>query len=189
MCQQRDWVSQISSWRWGDRTKYLVQRASKPKQRKDKFGLCPVCQTGQAGFLWCGSAREPGPMKTGQAGFAGYSKSNLFSNRFWIHFRHEKLRDWLLNMFPTGIRPPPLYKWEDHSRLRNPTSNCQKTHLLPFCPNSFYPCCSSRLSTRFVGVLCGLADPRTISLCSSPTGLPGGCSGASTEWRTDVESA
>ena len=61
MCQQRDWVSQISSWRWGDRTKYLVQRASKPKQRKDKFGLCPVCQTGQAGFpmMWLSQRARP----------------------------------------------------------------------------------------------------------------------------------
>jgi hypothetical protein len=136
--------------------------------------------------LWCGSAREPSPMKTDQAGFAGYSMSDFFSNWFWVYFRCGKLRDCMLDMFSTGTTPSLIYKREDHGWLRNPTSNLQKAHLLLFCPSSFYLCCSSHLSMRFGGILSGLADPRSTSLCSSSTGLLGRWSGVSNKWRTGI---
>jgi hypothetical protein len=51
----------------------------------------------------------------------------------------------------------------------------KNTSSTPFAI-TLYPCCLSCLSIRFDGVLGGLADPRTTSLCPSPTGLPGRCS-------------
>jgi len=76
----------------------------------------------------------------------------------------------VLDMFFTRIRLPPLYKREDHDRLRNPTSNHKKTHLLPLLL-SLYAYYSSRLSMRFGDVLSDLADPRTTSLYPSLMGL------------------
>ena len=56
--------------------------------------------------------------------------------------------------------------------------NHQKTNLLPFFvyTNFSNPCCLTCLSMRFGGVLGGLANPMTSSMCPSPTGLPERCS-------------
>ena len=76
-------------------------------------------------------------------------------------FLHRKLGDHDLEMFSIGIRPPPLYIREDHGRLKDSTLNCQKIHLLPSF-TLFQPSCYSlHLSKRFIGILGGLAGPRT----------------------------
>jgi hypothetical protein len=56
-----------------------------------------------------------------------------------------------------------LYKYKGNGRLRHPTPNYQKTHLLLLFStssfsNPYYP---THLSTRYDRILCGLADPRT----------------------------
>jgi hypothetical protein len=50
--------------------------------------------------------------------------------------------------------------------------------MYPFFPTFSLPYRSLRLPTIFSGVTGDLGDPRTISICSSPTGLPGRCSRA-----------
>jgi len=56
------------------------------------------------------------------------SKSVL--DLFWC----GKLGERILDLFPTGIRPPPLYILEDHGWLSYPTSNRSFLHLLSFLP-------------------------------------------------------
>lgn len=96
---------------------------------------CP--QTGQAGFAdWPGSALMLSPEETGQAGLETVvvSEPIWFSNWFWIYFRCGNLKNVFWTCLLLGHDHPPLYKWEDHSRLRNPTSNRQKHKHTLFCP-------------------------------------------------------
>jgi hypothetical protein len=51
------------------------------------------------------------------------SESIWIPDWFLVYFQHEKLKERILEMFFTRIRPPPLYIREDHSRLSFHLSN------------------------------------------------------------------
>ena len=74
-------------------------------------------------------------------------------------FSCRKHEDYDLDLFPTGIRPTPLYISEDHGRLKDLTSNHLFTSITPFYPTSPISYCPLHLFMRSSGVLGGLADP------------------------------
>jgi hypothetical protein len=88
------------------------------------------------------------------------SECSSVSKLIFDLFSHRKREEYVLDSFPTRIRPPPLYISEDNGRLKNTTLN-HLFHLfiqvLPFFQPSWW---SLHLFMRFIGVLGGLADPR-----------------------------
>jgi hypothetical protein len=80
----------------------------------------PVLLPKQASFLlvlsrplcWPEKISQAG-LKTAMAGFLILVQTNLFPNRFRIYFTRGKHGDFVWDLFPTGIRPPPLYKRKD----------------------------------------------------------------------------
>jgi len=79
-----------------------------------------------------------------------------FSKRFLICFWHMKLRERVLEIFSTGIRPAPLYVREDHGYLSSHLFNCQKHKIiyslaLFSSPQSLL--LSNKFLHRFVGFL------------------------------------
>jgi len=84
-----------------------------PAARPDKTGLASLGSS-QAGFI----------ILFQLIGF------KLILDLFW----RGKLGNCGMDLFITGIRSPPLYIWEDHGQLRNPTSNWVFTSITPFYP-------------------------------------------------------
>ena len=89
----------------------------------------------------------------------------LFGIFFWKLFQScGKLVNYLWNRFSTRIRPPPLFIWEVHNRLKDPSIHPKKNQSITVftcsCISSsstpYYP---ALLSMKFVSTLCGLADP------------------------------
>jgi hypothetical protein len=75
---------------------------------------------------------------------------------FWILIRtvSNSWETWKITLerFPTGIRPTPLYIWEDHGRLSSYLSN-QHKNTINQSTISFYPLFPSTSSPRSSSVL------------------------------------
>lgn len=85
-------------------------------------------------------------------------------------FNVEKLQNTFWDTFPTAIRPPHIYIYR---RLRNLAFNPPKLQFLPFLPYFSNLLLLVASLVRSNDVVSGLADSKTISACTSPTGLPG----------------
>lgn len=93
------------------------------------------------------------PVEVGLADPPGFRTGLVFKSVFVFlcgkHGAHG------LNLFLILIRPPSLYIWEDHNRLRISTSNCRNQSTTPFLPIFPLLCRLSRNLVRFGGILVG----------------------------------
>lgn len=134
-------------WIWA---KFATSRENRPRPVSVDVQTCLV-KTSPSQFLlsWHGGClNQPKPVLSVQVWFISNSMQTPSISRETCRF--------CFGSFPTRVRPPPLYISEDHGTTQ-PIKNQSTTSfpLLWTFPTS---------ATRFVGVLGGLADPRTTLL-------------------------
>ena len=152
-------------------------------EAKKTRNRCPTCQTGladsqigQAGFpmlagrpsCWASTKPAKAGLGSGQAGFPGLHRTDLFPNQFWIYFWRKEHVDYELGIFYWDKTTSFIYIRGSRPIER---SNIQSTlfhllHIFAIFPISCYSLHHSMTSSSVLG---DLADTKTTFGVSAST--------------------
>lgn len=115
--------------------RYVEQQNSKHKAKRRNEMALTLPKLARPVSLCC--LVDPlcsAPRASFQTGFPAYSEPTWF----WIYFLCEKLREHILDLFPTGIIPPPYINGRIMANWVFQLPIIKKHITYPFCRNSLY---------------------------------------------------
>lgn len=129
-CYTIKFILSKAYWKICGATKFKAQ------SKKKEWDGAHTAQIGQTGFavLFGWPPLCSAPRASFQTGFPAYSEPTWF----WIYFLCEKLREHILDLFPTGIIPPPYINGRIMANWVFQLPIIKKHITYPFCRNSLY---------------------------------------------------